>query len=106
MATYHNFCLSLDNVSEHLLQIYHQHFILKKEQRLAITSLLERRDVLAVLPTGFGKSLIYQYFVIAKQKCGSNASALVIFPLSSPSKTRLPKQKVLEYQRVVSRKKC
>ena len=33
---------------------------LKKEQFLSISAILNDRDVLTVLPTGFGKSLIYQ----------------------------------------------
>ena len=33
---------------------------LKKEQLLVISKLVEKRDVFAELPTGFGKSLIYQ----------------------------------------------
>ena len=35
--------------------------VLKREQLQAVESVvLKRKDVLAVLPTGFGKSLIYQ----------------------------------------------
>ena len=35
--------------------------LLKKEQRQAVEAIVMKgRDVLAVLPTGFGKSLIYQ----------------------------------------------
>ncbi|XP_068671291.1 probable ATP-dependent DNA helicase RecS [Montipora foliosa] len=41
--------------------------VLKKEQKEAITLLLQGKDVFAVLPTGFGKSLIYQNFVLIKQ---------------------------------------
>ena len=39
-------------------------FTLKAEQRLALRNLLVGKDVLAVLPTGFGKSLIFQLFVL------------------------------------------
>ena len=35
-------------------------FMLKEEQRNAIKAFDDRKDVFAVLPTGFGKSLIYQ----------------------------------------------
>ena len=41
-------------------------FKLKPEQEVAVISLLVGKDVLAVLPTGYGKSLIYQMFVCAK----------------------------------------
>ena len=35
-------------------------FTLKPEQEVAVRALLDGKDVLAVLPTGYGKSLIYQ----------------------------------------------
>ena len=38
---------------------------LKPEQHNAILSLLKRHDVFAVLPTGYGKSLIFQLFAFA-----------------------------------------
>ena len=53
--------------------------ILKDEQRLAVEALMSGKDVLAVLPTGFGKSVIYQSFVIAKD----SSSIVVIVPLRS-----------------------
>ena len=40
--------------------------VLKPEQESAVRALLADRDVLAVLRTGYGKSLIYQMFVCAK----------------------------------------
>ena len=39
--------------------------ILKDEQKLAVEALMSGKDVLVVLPTGFGKSVIYYSFVIA-----------------------------------------
>jgi len=56
---------------------------LKPEQIEALESLLAGDDVLAILPTGFGKSLIYQVFCLAKHSSNSNASVLVISPLNS-----------------------
>ena len=41
------------------------HFELKQEQRIAVNCLLEGRDVFAVMPTGFGKSFIFQLFSTA-----------------------------------------
>ena len=38
--------------------------ILKVEQELAIKGMLEGKDVLAVLPTGFGKSMIFTVFAL------------------------------------------
>ena len=53
--------------------------ILKDKQRLAVEALMSGKDVLAVLPTGFGKSVIYRSFVIAKD----SSSIIVIVPLRS-----------------------
>ncbi|KAL9988747.1 hypothetical protein ACROYT_G003230 [Oculina patagonica] len=64
--------------------------VLKREQKQAVASLLDGKDVMAVLPTGFGKSMIYQCFVLAKEMVESSAgcssgrpSCLVIVPLRS-----------------------
>lgn len=81
MATFEEPCL------RELIESVTKEFVLKEEQNVAITDLLGRKDVLAVLPTGYGKSLIYQYFVVAKAKQNMwypnmCASALVICPLT------------------------
>ena len=59
--------------------------VLKDKQEEALKSLLDGKDVFAVLPTGFGKSLIYQSFVIAKEMEGrvTDPCCLVIVPLRS-----------------------
>ena len=41
--------------------------ILKEQQEVAVEELLLGKDVLAVLPTGFGKSMIFTFFVLARQ---------------------------------------
>ena len=58
---------------------------LKKEQGIAIESLLKEKDVLAVLPTGFGKSLVFQVFAIitSMDSVSSNGCVLVICPPKS-----------------------
>ena len=57
---------------------------LKVEQRNAVESLLERDDVLAVFPTGYGKSLIFQVFVVAASiKREEQQTVLVFCPLKS-----------------------
>ena len=54
-------------------------FKLKTEQEVAVKSPLDGKDVLAVLPTGYGKSLIYQMFVRAKDfELNGKATILVI----------------------------
>ena len=42
--------------------------MLKKEQRHAVLGLLGQKDVVAVLPTGFAKSFIWQFFAAVKLK--------------------------------------
>jgi len=61
-----------------------QGIILKEQQKTAVESLLEGKDVMAVLPMGFGKSLIFRVFVEAKEIIlRRSASVLVISPLVS-----------------------
>ena len=48
--------------------------VIKKELKEAVTLLLQSKDVFAVLPTRFGKSLIYQSFVLVKQMENENTS--------------------------------
>ena len=57
--------------------------LLKREQKQAIVTLLNGEDVLAVLPTGFGKSMIFTVFAIAESEKleGRPVSVLVICPL-------------------------
>ena len=58
--------------------------VLKEEQKLAIEALLSGKDAMTVLPTGFGKSVICQSFVIAKNFANVNtASIVVVVPLRS-----------------------
>ena len=42
--------------------------ILKAEQCVAIDNLLRGKDVVAILPTGYGKSIIFSVHVLAKQE--------------------------------------
>ena len=57
---------------------------LRPEQKQAIYTLLSRPDLLAVLPTGFGKSLIFQFLVQVKEiLLGKTACVIVVCPLKS-----------------------
>ena len=40
--------------------------VLKCEQRISIQNLLLSKDVIAILPTGFGKSMIFTVYALAK----------------------------------------
>ena len=72
--------------------------VLKPEQESAVRALLADRDVLAVLPTGYGKSLIYQMFVRAKNyELNGNAAILVISPLKSIIEDQLQEMELLGY---------
>ena len=48
-----------EHLSKHLGSL-----ILKDKQKLAVEALMPGKDILAVLPAGFSKSVIYQSFVI------------------------------------------
>ena len=75
---------SLD-LSDHLGSL-----VLKEEQKLAVEALLSGKDVMAVLPTGFGKSIIYQSFVVSTASRRSVDSSLcslspfLLFPATDP----------------------
>ena len=57
---------------------------LRSEQKQAVRTLLSRRDLLAILPTGFGKSLIFQLLVQVKEiLSGKPACVIVVCPLKS-----------------------
>jgi len=50
----------------------------------AVKNLFNGKDVLAVLPTGFGKSAIFQFFVRVKEYMSKDSACiLVICPLRS-----------------------
>ena len=58
--------------------------VLKADQEKALYSLVEGNDALAVLPTGFKKSMIFMMFSVAAQERTPEAvSVLVILPLNS-----------------------
>ena len=48
-----------------------QKIILKEQQERAVKELMSGNDVLAILPTGFGKSMVYTIFTLASQKMRS-----------------------------------
>ena len=55
------FCIgvyTMESVLNDFLAQFSSKYVLKEEQRQAVLGLLEQEDIVAVLPTGFGKSLI------------------------------------------------
>lgn len=66
---------------ERALQLFPGIPSLKNEQRECLQQLvIEKRDVLAILPTGYGKSLIYQ---IIPRMFEETSTVLVVSPLES-----------------------
>ena len=58
--------------------------VLRTEQVKAISTLTSGEDLLAVLPTGFGKSLIFQLLVrVVECLTGKASCVLVVCPLKS-----------------------
>ena len=56
---------------------------MKPEQEMAIYSLLHRGDVIAILSTGFGKSMIFSVFAMAKEEMSSSKTCMIaISPLN------------------------
>ena len=49
----------MEDDSKRILQDKQFHLQLKSEQKQIIQNVLERKDSMAVLPTGFGKSMCY-----------------------------------------------
>ena len=47
---------------------------LKAEQKEAVVALLNDNDVMAILPTGYGKSVIFQLFTLMKMTDSSEDS--------------------------------
>jgi len=91
-----NVCIS--NVLAKFQSVSGLNLELKEEQETAVKSLLMNRDVLAVLPTGYGKSLIFKTYVMAAEQLnnGTNASILVISPLTSIIQDQIVEARSLE----------
>jgi len=53
-------------------------FILKDQQKTAIKAFVDQKDVFAILPMGFSKSLIYQLALMITKKMGCNENHVVI----------------------------
>ena len=56
---------ALENLN--ILRNNQRNIILKEHQEVAVEELLLGKDVFAVLPTGFGMSMIFTFFVLARQ---------------------------------------
>lgn len=75
--------VATDAVLKNIFQTYDRNICLKSEQKVALEAFIGRRDVFALLPTGFGKSLIYQLAPLVAKAMGlrENPIVVVISPL-------------------------
>ena len=65
-------------------------FALKREQQCALRHLFEGKDLMPVLPAGFGKSLIFQLLVLmlevkSKRHGGAGYTSVIVFSSLHPS---------------------
>ena len=69
---------------------------MKPKQELAIYSLLQRRDVMEILSTGFGKSMIFTVFAMAKEEISSSKTCMItISPLKSTTDDQISEMLLL-----------
>ena len=71
-------------------------WFLKKEQDIAVKNLLMNCDVLVVLPTGYGKSLVHFQTYVMAHKLQNNRNACVICLLTSIIQDQIAKARSLE----------
>jgi superfamily II DNA or RNA helicase len=60
-------CIRLAVVKLNASRKSKRELILKREQEIAVKDLLLGKNFLAVLPTGYGKSLIFTLFLLARE---------------------------------------
>lgn len=82
---------------EHLLQKYFGYSSFRPGQKEVIEALLEKRDVIALLPTGMGKSLCYQLPAYTLEK-----PVLIVSPLLSLMQDQVEELKRFGEKRVVA----
>ena len=66
--------------------------VLKPKQEMAFYSLVQRRDVIEILSTGFGKSMMFIVFAMAKEEISSSKTNMItISPLKSTTDDQISK---------------
>ena len=77
-------CFAMDRLLKRSLEKFPNVSSLKNEQKEVVRHLLRSKDIVGILPTGFGKSLIYQLYATAKQmQEDGNVVVLVVSPVKS-----------------------
>ena len=94
-------------VLENCLRDFPQVKVLRKEQKACLLNLARGKDVFAILPTGFGKSLIFQLFprAVSSALCSSEVKPLstiiVVSPLVSEMRDQVEQLKQLGFSAAV-----
>ena len=70
-ALYGNVIIMAETAISNVLRKYGFDFELKEEQRTVIIDILEKNDVFALLPTGFGKSMTYTLVPLVADEVGT-----------------------------------
>ena len=60
-----------------------EYIFIKRRTEASCLDLLNGKDVMAILPTGFGKSMIFQLFTLMKIEEDEASSVIIVSPLSS-----------------------
>ena len=76
--------------------------VLRKEQKACLLNLARRKDVFAILPTGFGKSLIFQLFprvssALLSSEVKPLSTIIVVSPLVSVMRDQVEQLKQLGF---------
>lgn len=70
-ALYGNVIIMAETAISNVLRKYGFDFELKEEQRTVVFDILEKKDVFALLPTGFGKSMTYTLVPLVADEVGT-----------------------------------
>ena len=90
-------------VLDNCLRDFPQVKVLRKEQKARLLNLARGKDVFAILPTGFGKSLIFQLFPrVSSALCSSSevkplSTIIVVSPLVSVMRDQVEQLKQLGF---------
>ncbi|XP_048751262.2 ATP-dependent DNA helicase RecQ-like [Ostrea edulis] len=88
---------TIDNIVEELLPDFGVN-ALKPEQKEIISNITKKKDCIAVLPTGFGKSLPFQVYAAAQKRTSREAGhVLVCSPLIGLMKDQTKKLSRISY---------
>ena len=97
MAAVRDLSSSVKSVINNILRDFPHVERLRKEQKDCITNLVNGKDVFSILPTGFGKSLIFQLFprVISamNEKDDAVSAIIVVSPLVAIMKDQVDQLK-------------